>query len=468
LGEIRRRLYGARSLGDIRSLQYELDDLLASHPTFPEGRVVRDEIGKAMLAEIRRGLFQARSYPDLGRLEHELDVVLAEHPNLPDGRAMRDEIARAMFVEAGSGQSPAPYAGGDPHQDRFRLAHGSLQFIRLPWLLTFLLLLVVTVVIVLAYWFRKIHKPTPPITVTNHLRHRLAISSDASLIAETQQDHSVVIWKLSGKVSPTLKRQRVLTSTRDRVDCATFSPDGKSVFGGDQMGNILVWDLLKSAGKPVKIIALPGHCGVTCLAPAQNHRWLLAGTTTVETGAKVGHTTPHYGGSVFRVDLLGLTKPQPLTTTDESVTGVALQSDDSTFVVGSKSVERWRARKQLNTYVKTSEPESVALAYAGKSARVCAGGRDGFLGIYNLETTKKIQEFPSQGCVCSMAFPEGNHVLTGNRKGEVRLWDARNPKNPVTIGMHSKDVTGLVYTPDRKNVISVSEDGQIRIWPLHW
>src|SRR5207253_929363 len=94
--------------------------------------------------------------------------------------------------------------------------------------------------------------------------------------------------------------------------------------------------------------------------------------------------------------------------------------------------------------------------------------------LYDIPTRRLIQElkFPSsrtdtrQTGVWALAFsPDGRWLVAGIRNGEMHFWDTSRPEMPrLAQHPHRAEVTGLVFRPDGKVLVSCSEDDTLRIW----
>ena len=65
-----------------------------------------------------------------------------------------------------------------------------------------------------------------------------------------------------------------------------------------------------------------------------------------------------------------------------------------------------------------------------------------------------------------MAFdPSGRWLVTGHFGQGAALWPL-DDNHPYVIAKHKDDVMGIAFTPDGKGLVSHSNDGTVRVWPL--
>jgi WD40 repeat protein len=118
----------------------------------------------------------------------------------------------------------------------------------------------------------------------------------------------------------------------------------------------------------------------------------------------------------------------------------------------------------------------LRVAYAPRDERVVSGGTDGKLTLW-LAKNEKITRIRSYGeygpkeSVTAVAWsPDGKQLLSGSGGGNpMRLWDVNNESRSLRqyaghkVG-DKKDVEGVAFHPSWPRIVSVSEDGTMKVW----
>ena len=97
---------------------------------------------------------------------------------------------------------------------------------------------------------------------------------------------------------------------------------------------------------------------------------------------------------------------------------------------------------------------------------------DGTVGLWDINDPGKPyrklnSNFANSGFRCIAVSPDGKFLVAGCVTGQLLLWDitAKNPI-PVTINAHLKIINKIVFDKTGKSFISISSDGNLKIWNL--
>lgn len=76
------------------------------------------------------------------------------------------------------------------------------------------------------------------------------------------------------------------------------------------------------------------------------------------------------------------------------------------------------------------------------------------------------QQGHSLDMTCVAYSPDGLYVVTGGYDGKVKVWDSTSGFCLVTFSEHKSTVTGLVFSANKRFLVSSSLDGTVRCYDL--
>ncbi|CAK4077358.1 unnamed protein product [Aphanomyces euteiches] len=143
---------------------------------------------------------------------------------------------------------------------------------------------------------------------------------------------------------------------------------------------------------------------------------------------------------------------------------VFLQQD---AIVGSTSGELYKFKGiELITIVPAHTRSVAALCVNGSS--LCSGGRDGLIKLWSAEL-ECLSEWNScdQMPIRSLVW-QNQSILVGSRDSAIREISSSDGSVQICIEMHFKgEVQGLAIHPTKDKVMTVADDGTLRIWDLY-
>ncbi|MEO1217301.1 MAG: WD40 repeat domain-containing protein [Bacteroidota bacterium] len=111
-----------------------------------------------------------------------------------------------------------------------------------------------------------------------------------------------------------------------------------------------------------------------------------------------------------------------------------------------------------------SDVSKVSFSHDGKS--ILTGSKDKTARLWDLDGNGLAVYEGHKGTISSVALSsDGKYVLTGSADNSVRLWDidSSNPENSIEYINYKSNIISTAFLPDRERILSVSEDGTIRI-----
>jgi WD40 repeat protein len=89
--------------------------------------------------------------------------------------------------------------------------------------------------------------------------------------------------------------------------------------------------------------------------------------------------------------------------------------------------------------------------------------------VWDVETGKDIMTQKHDGEILSVKFsPEDLRLAFGSNDtdGSIRLWDADKGTEIMALKGHFRGVEELLFSPDRKRLISKGGDGRVKLWDV--
>ena len=111
--------------------------------------------------------------------------------------------------------------------------------------------------------------------------------------------------------------------------------------------------------------------------------------------------------------------------------------------------------------------EVYALAYHAASDMLATVGVDGYVRLWDplLTTLRATLGDGRQSMEAVAISPDGSLLASGQRNGDIRLWQLPSGEFLRSIPAHGSAVRALVFMPDNSTLVSVAGQSQI---PLQW
>ncbi|KAJ5755383.1 G-protein beta WD- 40 repeats containing protein [Penicillium manginii] len=231
-------------------------------------------------------------------------------------------------------------------------------------------------------------------------------SPDSSIVRRKNLDK---VPKYLRQVSPVEDRWPSVIQTLESqwTGIAAFSPDGKWVVSGDEMGKLTLWD---SVGSPSKT-------------------WK-------------GHRS--------------------------EVLSVAFSPDGKRIVSGSKdhTIKLWSLTGALEKTLNGHSKPVLSVAFSPDGKRIVSGSGDHTIKLWSLTGALEKTLKGHSGRVQSVAFsPDGKRIVSGSDDHTIKLWSLTGALEKTLKG-HSRKVCTVVFSPDGTRIASASWDNTSKLWDL--
>lgn len=126
-----------------------------------------------------------------------------------------------------------------------------------------------------------------------------------------------------------------------------------------------------------------------------------------------------------------------------------------------------KAGKQIRVLVE-NDRAIAKIKYNPAGTTLATVGFNDQLRVYNAETGEPTGRWD---CPCpdmrEIAFSsDGQRLAAGGRSGVIRIYNAANGAIERDIPAHKRRIRGLEFTKDGRSIVSISEDGTLKISPL--
>ncbi len=283
-------------------------------------------------------------------------------------------------------------------------------------------------------------------------------SVDGTTLVSGSFDTTIRLWNVQEQkeIGLPLKGHRLV------VQNAIFGRDNNTIFSGSLDNSIIAWDLNQTSSIGRKILG-EGK-SVTDLAIDKENQVLVA-----VTDADQIHI---WNVSNFQPVIIPGEKAHTL-----KAKKVALSPDGTLLAVlddVNLQILRIKTGVVLSSFdIKEgvqNEFQVKAMSFSIDGDRVFLAGNYNTVAVYDI-AARSVQKFygpePDKSIdIMAIALsPDGNYLVTGNTRGDITLWNARELtyiNGPIHA--HGDWITGLAFSPNNNMLASASYDGLILIW----
>jgi WD40 repeat protein len=291
---------------------------------------------------------------------------------------------------------------------------------------------------------------------------------DGKRLISASRGGAVRVWDITGSEA------RILAGHTGVVRIVVFNPDGKRLASAGEDQTVKVWDALTGQ----LVFDLRGHTHkISDLVFSRDGKRLAAAVWIPETGK----------GGVKIWDMTTGREMLPVQEHDGKVCNLVFNSDGIGLTVigwdgttklwsaatGKETILTNRTKAPLNGSdligaAFSSDGQRLALTYVDHTVRVLdvTNGRETLsLGGYGSHVVMRMDKIEYGR---RLAFSPGGQLLAATRWDQlsphVKVWDAGNGKELLTLRGHTGQVTSVAFSPDGRRLVSASVDQTIKVW----
>jgi len=246
-----------------------------------------------------------------------------------------------------------------------------------------------------------------------------------------------------------------LIEPSSQINSFVLDEDGQTLLGGDEKGNIYLWDV--ATGKRKKTIA--GHGKAILEIAISNDQQILASSS--EDGT-------------IKVWDLKTGKERITLPNQRGLIALALSSDGNTLVTGGKdtTVKLWNLSTGNLIETLPVEKEVVSLAINQDASIIVSGHSGGDIIFWQKQGSNPYEPriFPSINPweAHSVAISiDGTTAASSSCQDNIRIWKDSNWKDSPLQAGSSADICLIVISEDGKIIAGRSSDETIRLWNLN-
>jgi WD40 repeat protein len=278
--------------------------------------------------------------------------------------------------------------------------------------------------------------------------HSVAFDPRGKHIASGNHDKTIAIWDFASG-----REVAVLAGHRAEVMSIVYAPDGKSLASASHDGTIRLWNTITSQG----LTTLRGHAKfVLCVAYDPSGKYLVSASVN----------TVRIWDAVTGEELTSLRGHQDMIHS-------TLFSPDGKKIISAgrdKTIKIWDIDRAKEQIVRQISPAIVYhVEYSPDGRRIAAGTNEGTIKMWDAESGMELVTVHGhEGRVNNVAFsPDGRRMASGGTDKTIRIWDtATQAATLVLQSGHSARVATLAFSPDSRRIASGGggPDGTVRIW----
>ncbi|BAZ02768.1 WD-repeat protein [Tolypothrix tenuis PCC 7101] len=320
--------------------------------------------------------------------------------------------------------------------------------------------------------------------VNNNHIFSVIISPDNQYLITASFDNKITVWRYNSAINLFVEKPILNFLEKDGLWATNISPDGQTIATATKNGQVKLWTI---DGKLLKTIS------------AHNKKiWHLSFSAD---GQKLATASADNTVKVWSREGKLLTNLQGH---NDAVLSVNFSPNGQTLVTGSKdkSVKVWDITgKLLDTFTAHSD-EVLDVCFSPDGELIASASADDTVRVWSIKDKKELYKFAGHGGKASeVSFSlDGQILASASADKTVKLWRLQGilptvsgnyvaispDKETIAVSnqqgivslrrrdgtlvqsfkAHSTEIIKVIFHPQGKNIVTIGEDNQIKLWDL--
>ncbi len=316
--------------------------------------------------------------------------------------------------------------------------------------------------------------------------YSVAFSPNSYLLAFGSSDRAG-LWNIEKYLTqPFLEESKptILTDSdqdgMDVISSVTFSPDGKFIAIGSEIGSpwgktyAQVWDVTTKQLQTLTIwVSSPRELS---FSPDGSVIGMVSGNSVEIWDWHKGYVRPEYMYPIPEEYL-------PSTDSGYYNTSLAYSSDGKMIATGVSFFSNTQGHTKksvvflwdintgqiLHVLEKGNKSSDInSLTFNPDNSIIVSGDWDGKVRLWDVKNGNLLSTLETGGYTHAVTFsPDGRILAAGNQDGTIKLWDTKTLKLLHTIQAHIIRTTEITFSFDGRFIASSGYDGTVSIWGVH-
>lgn len=168
-------------------------------------------------------------------------------------------------------------------------------------------------------------------------------------------------------------------------------------------------------------------------------------------------------------DGVGSSSLQILKDHTQPVNGVAVSPDGKSFATASSdnTIKIWESGGQLKISLDAGVKGATSVAWSADGKYVACGGSGGGVAVFEMPAGNRILETNFKSAVNSVAFSaDVQYLAAAGADKKIIIWNLATKAVAKEFDAHDGDVTGICFSDNGKQFISVGRDLATKFWDV--